>query len=344
MSYRRSLPIGLVLVASAGPLRAQELDSAQRAWIAEALATWDRICVDALDLPANDPPWMILFDDTHVWHVNGPEGGGGRRPESGVTAGTLRTDRGAWPVVGWAHGDLIALPDGKDVPVGLMTFASSHGGRPFLVASLPSIWREVVRDLTPEGLEALILGVFCHELAHTRQSTALGDRITEIGHANGLGDDFDDDIVQDRFGEREGFRAAYEEERDLLFRAAASTDPYEQRDLTDAAMQLMRERRAAYFVGAEAFYTELEDLFLAMEGTGQWVAYRAALDRGMERPAALEMIRRGGTYWSQDEGFAVFLVLDALLPTWPTHLFGPSEVSIPELLAEAAATPLPDEE
>jgi hypothetical protein len=100
----------------------------------------------------------------------------------------------------------------------------------------------------------------------------------------------------------------------------------------------MDRRRARFFRGANAVYADAEDVFLSMEGTGQWSAYLWLADpEGGAMPAseALTFIRRGGRRWSQDEGLALLLVLSRLSPDAPRELFGPRASTVLPLLRRA---------
>ena len=86
-------------------------------------------------------------------------------------------------------------------------------------------------------------------------------------------------------------------------------------------------------------FAELEDLFLTMEGVGQWTAYQVALRGGLPPLDAQNAIRRGRTRWSQEEGFAAFLLIDALVPNWRDRGLKGKPASIVALLSEAARRP-----
>ncbi len=72
-----------------------------------------------------------------------------------------------------------------------------------------------------------------------------------------------------------------------------------------------------------------------MEGVANWAAYKSARVQGLNESDAVKLIRRGGTFWSQDEGFGLFLVIDALLPNWQKETFDKSMTTVLELLNKA---------
>jgi hypothetical protein len=125
-------------------------------------------------------------------------------------------------------------------------------------------------------------------------------------------------------------------ERDELYRAALEVDRSRQRKHLARALELVRARHARYFKGPNAAYAELETLFLTMEGVGQWAAYRLMNVRaGGRHVEALRIVRDNRRYWSQDEGLALFLLIDQLVPNWQSRIFTATPASPFALLEEA---------
>ena len=108
------------------------------------------------------------------------------------------------------------------------------------------------------------------------------------------------------------------------------------------ALALMDRRRARFYQGLDALYIEGEDLFLTMEGMGQWAAYLWLVDPvggAMSRADALTFIRRGGRRWSQDEGLALLLALSRLDSASPAALFERAPATATMLLRRALTQP-----
>jgi hypothetical protein len=197
------------------------------------------------------------------------------------------------------------------------------------------VWRADADE--PRDWRRLSMVVFMHEFAHTQQAAGLGARIDGL-LARGLPEDSGDDVVQDRFEGRPDYRADYEAERDLFYAAAEATDPRSARDSLAAAHDRMGMRRERWFTGAEAIYAEADDVFLTLEGTGNWAAWTWLTDpRGgrLSAPDATEFIRGGRNRWSQDEGLGIMLALDRLTPDWPGLAFGPGGATGDQLIARA---------
>jgi len=79
-----------------------------------------------------------------------------------------------------------------------------------------------------------------------------------------------------------------------------------------------------------------------MEGVAEWAGYSRLIHPqglGIAPEVALPGMRRGGRQWSQDEGLAIFLVVDRLVPDWQARAFAAEPATAMELLALAAAPP-----
>jgi hypothetical protein len=274
------------------------MSASDRAFVDGAIDGWQSVREHDLGLPDAPLPLLVFFDERCVWR-------------GGVAA---------------KHDGVIAVPGDGEVPARVISFAGvDDDGAPFLVMALPSVWRTEPRHRDNPRLDLLLRCVFVHEMTHTRQARSFGKRLDEIEAKHAI--ELDDDIVQTRFGERDGFRFAYEKERDLLF---AATDKGAARE----ALRLARERRARFFTGADAVYAELEEIFLGMEGVANWAAVRAAMREGSSAADAVTFIRGGGKKWSQDEGLALFLAIDLLVPQWQKRVFRENPVPVWTLLEE----------
>jgi hypothetical protein len=303
----------LLLQAPALQQPACPLAAPDRAWVDTLLDTWRGVARDALRIDPEPLPLIIVFNESCVWRI-------------GDT------------VDGAAHGGTIPLPDGGMVPARLMTFAGTYGSddRPFLVMAMPSIWRADPKHQDDPGLPLLIRAVFAHEMTHTVQARGIGQWLAEVEKRLALPEGLDDDIIQTRYEKDPDFRAAVAAERSLLYQAVAEANASVRRALLSTAVSAIAARRQRYFSGDAAVYAELEDIFLNMEGLGNWAAYQVARREGLEPADARAFIRGGGERWSQDEGLAAFLLLDALLPDWRDRVLKGRPASVLALLTEAS--------
>jgi len=300
---RRLIPLLFLIVSARAGAEMCRMSAPDLAFVESAKKTWEAVRADALRLAPAPPPLFIFFDETCVWRDG----------------------------AGQKHSGTIAIPGGGETPARVLSFAGSDQGRAFLVMALPSVWRTEARHRDNPRLDLLLRCVFVHEMTHTRQTQAFTERLDEIEAKYKI--EIDDDIVQTRFAEREGFRSAYEAERDLLFATARKADGV----LAKHAVRMAKDRRARFFTNDDAVYAELEEIFLGMEGVAQWAAVRAAMREGLAPADAIAFIRRDGKRWSQDEGLALFLAIDALLPRWQKRVFGVNPAPVWRLLEESGA-------
>ena len=313
----------LFLLGAAAPPAGCRPDPADIAWRDRALANW-RVAERALLRLPPAPLPTVLMVDAHCTYTGRAD-----------ARGRLR-----WTAA--PHGDPVLLPGGNKAPVGPISFATADAGGYFAM-SLPSVWRAagVTSGL---GLERLMDGVMLHELMHSRQFYFANPALAELTRRFGLPADIGDDSLQARFEKDPAYRAAYEAERDMLYAAAAAPTDAEARALAAKALGLMRARRARWFIGADAKWLPLDDLFLDMEGLGQWLAYawyRTPAGGAVGPAVALKEVRRGKTQWTQDEGLALFLVVDRLASGWQRDAFAPRPPLAEALLARAATAPPP---
>ncbi len=336
---RRNVTTGLgALGLALGALAASAEEASCRAsggdhaWAAGALATWESVAAEDLSADERHLPLIVFFDARCVWRIGGEAPVGAAETQAVLSVGGREV-----VAFGTPHGGTVRLPDGGRLPVQVTSFAATTEGsdsRPFLVMALPSVWRAQPSHAAEPRLDLLMRAVFAHEMTQTLQTRGLGRRVSELEKLHELGAGLDDNIIQKRFGKRPAFAGAYGRERDLLFAAARARDAEHRRSLARGALTTMRARRAAAFTGIDAPYAELEDLFLNFEGSANWSAYRVVRRGGLDEEAAIDLVRRGGRRWSQDEGLALFLLFDTALPGWQRRVLSDDPAAVETLLAE----------
>lgn len=310
--------------ASESPSRECRFLGEPRAWTAEALQAWQRLDRQRLRIANPVNPAIALFDEKCVYRLTpdrwGDFSAGGRRFRSSATR----------------HSGQVTLPDGTTVPATRLAFASptSDGGM-FFIMALPSLWRANAAEQRDPRLLSMV--VFMHEFTHTQQADGMGARVDRL-LAQGLPEDATDDIVQERFADRPGYREAWEAERDALYAAAQAPNASQTRVHLRDGLDRMLARQAQWFTGEDALYAEADDVFLTMEGTGNWSAWAWLTDPqggAMSSPDAIAFIRGRSSHWSQDEGFALLLAIDRLTPDWPTQAFGTRPMTAEEMANRA---------
>lgn len=289
-------------VAAAGP------------WISRWFDAWELTSREILRLPDAPPPTVVFYDSACVYTT------------SGATL-ALRA---------FAHDDSLTLPDSSRVPVQLMSFTSfDRRTGPFFVMAAPSYWAQKGHG-TPD--DSGPIAVFLHEFTHTRQLQGVRHVIGPIDSTWAYPEELNDDAVQTHFGADSAYVAAYLAERDLLYRAAAADSLAEARALAKEALAMIRSRHARWFRGDKAVFATVDDTFLSLEGAAQWAAAAwLAHPRGggLAQDAAVAKMLGKRRWWVQDEGLAVFLVVDRLLPDWPQLVFSDPSTGALGLLERA---------
>ena len=237
------------------------------------------------------------------------------------------------------HNGQVKVPNGPTIPADVISFAMGGEDAEQFVMSTPSIWRAANKSDNGLGsLEKLMTVVVIHEGTHVAQNPTYGSRIGALAAAHKLPEDFNDDSIQKRFGGNAEFAASIKKETELLFAAADARDLNEAKRLTREARDLMRLRQRRWYTGADIYLTAADDIWLTMEGAAQWAAYQWVIDPRGGGVAPERTQFRTGRWWSQVQGFAVFMALDRLAgDTWKRHAFGDGAKTALQMLDEAIA-------
>ena len=295
------------------------MSDAEQGWIDGSLRAWNYMASERLHLAAAQPPTIIVFNSKCRFEAN---------------AG----DKLHWKAE--PHGGKIRLPDGGDIPVSVSSFAShdDNTGITYFVMALSPIWEAagIVKPGDQNGLR----GVFLHEFAHTRQTVSLKPAFDAAAKIQPMPDDLDDDGVQKRFGKDAAYAAVAEKEMNLLAAAAHEVDAVKAKALAREALALMEARQKRWFIGGDTIWKHYDDIFLTMEGFGQWTAYAWLADPkggALTQGAAEEKMRGRRRWWTQEEGLSLFLVIDRFVPDWSQRAFAKSPAMGIDLLRIAVA-------
>jgi hypothetical protein len=302
------------------------LPAADSVWLARAISEWRQIGEPLLRVDPKPFPPLILFDTGCAYDVNPVE---------------------RWNVTGKAHGGTIRLPNGRSIqPTGVgITSPTSGDTGVFLAIALPEAWRADPRYGTSEsraGWERYLVGAFAHEMTHARMLPFLLPRLRML-EAAVYPDTIEDNAVQNRFGHDRVFAQSVQTETDLLYRAAVAPSASMRAQYVRTALTLMRERWDRYYVGDLAGWSELEQVFLDLEGVAQWVAFSvrwggatgASRSPGSLFDRLLRRFRDNREFWSEDQGLLLVIALDALVPDWQRQVLATDAPTVYELLSRA---------
>ena len=297
---------------------------------------WELICKDVYHINKLEPVEFVFFDDKYVYstsNVTIPKG-------EIVNGPKLLKKSFVWKKS--LHNGSITLPDKKIVPIGLMSFASElPGGKnnSFFVMPLPSFWLKASVKSDELGLDNLVTGVFLHEFSHSQQMQNFGKQISEFEKNNQFETDFSDDIVQNLFQKNSAYTELYVKEVNTFYAASNEKNKAARDSLIKTGINLLQKRHADFFTGKHENLKRIDEFFLTMEGLGQYTMYAWLTHKdGANLPAeiALKGVRRGGKWWSQDEGLALFLILENFSKpkNWAGKMFGVNTESVINLIGQ----------
>lgn len=328
MRFGWSALLALAWATSAGAQpRSSECDfGAASPWIARWLAAWELTSQEILRLPDAPAPNIVFYDSACVYTTLEKAA-----PDVAPIDGpTLRGTRLSWRAA--AHDDSLTMPNGSRLPVQLMSFANlDRATGPYFVMAAPSYWEKTGRSPPNDPPTP----VFLHEFAHTRQVRGMGRIIGPIDSTWAYPEELDDDAVQKNFGSDSMYVAAYDAERELVYRAAAARSKKEARALAREVLASIKSRHARWFTGDKAVFAILDDTFLSLEGAAQWAAaaWLAHPEGGrLTQDAAVAKMLGRRRWWAQDEGLGLFLLIDRLVPNWPRLVFRDPSMGVIALL------------
>lgn len=295
--------------------------AADRVWIEHAIAAWRLTSREITKIQIPRTFHAVLFDASC------------QLTSSDALTGSAKSGA-TWTAA--AHGAVVRLPNGQDVPAGVVSFAGANKGSAFFVMSTPSVWRANGVDNPALGLETMMTAVLLHEATHVVQSATYGKSVDRLVERYGLPETFSDDSMQKDFRDNQAFSESITRETDLFFQAAAANDDETAVRLARQARAMMKARAARWFVGDKAYYLEAEDLWLTFEGSGQWAGFQWLINpRGAARPVddAISSFARRGGWWSQTQGAAIALTLDRLgARNWTRRAFGDGSQTFLQIL------------
>jgi hypothetical protein len=244
---------------------------------------------------------------------------------------------------------VVPMPGSKDsndgIPAHVTSFAGVADGTPFFVMALPSVWKTDKVSGEPFSLENLMTAVFVHEAMHVSQNNTYMQQFMNLAERHQLPSDFNDDSIQKRFEPNKQFSASIAKEIDFLFKSASANSIEESRRFAKQALLLIKKRRAHFYRGKDAHLSEVEDVWLTLEGSGQWLGYQwlvAEDGGGYEQSVVHDGFAKRGKWWSQIEGLALIMAVDRLdQGKWKIQAFTDGKKSGIALLIDAIETKKP---
>lgn len=283
---------------------------------------WELVYTDIYGMKEIQPVDFVFFDDRYVYstsEITIPQG-------EFVKGNNLLNLNLTWKKS--LHNGRITLPDKSEVPVDIMAYAAENPlnfKKPYFIMPLPSFWNNRGVESKELGLNKMITGIFVHEFSHTQQMQNFGKGITAFQNESKFNLELDDNVIQNLFQHDSLYTQMFLAEVDVLYEAIASNKINNSK--VKRGIELMKKRRSTFFKGQFANLEQIENLFLTMEGFGQysmfvWLTHKNGGNIIYDQ--AVKGIRRNKKWWSQDEGLVLFLILERYIEPkiWAREMFG----------------------
>lgn len=294
---------------------------------------WELVNSEVLKIQPKHPPLFLFYDNEYLY-VNAEDyfNNGAKVKGPSFFGKELSWYREK-------HADTITLPTNEKLPINLMSFAGTYGEypeTPFFIMALPSFWKAAQVKSEQLGDENLYVNVFLHEFSHTQQNRAFFRKIDSIEKLHEFEFELTDDMIQLDMGRDSIYNQIMNTEIKLLYEAFESKEMDKTIELLTQAIDNYNKRQQQFFINEKEVFRQLDDYFLTFEGMGQYIAYTWLVHPkggNLDIKKVLEGIRRGGRWWTQDEGLALFLVYNKISnSSLGKEMFGTDELTIKNLL------------
>jgi hypothetical protein len=282
------------------------------------------VCRLDLRIAEHPLPWLIVFDEGHAWHLNPDRD---LLPRHKKLSNVMRFSGRVYDVFEVVHESKLWVP-GRD-PISVVPTAVSmlyaDDTKPFFIMGTPAFQQRALRTSDTEDFRNFLIGLALHELSHTRQLPHVMPHIKRTKARHRYPDNLDDNIIQTAFENNGEFRRMHDEELKRFSAAVLESDSERARAEVAEGLRILERRRGLFFTGEYEGWSEMEDVFFALEGSAMWVQFRAALrlaPKGQPWLDTLAVLGQRTDAWSQSEGLGLFLLLDRFSPGWQAKFFG----------------------
>lgn len=309
-------------------------------WIKKILDNWELVCRKELKIKVEPLPWIIFYDSSHAWHLNADES---LLPAFVKSPHRLLFAGRSYQLIKLSHSKEVWVPGRKSIsvasyPTVAMPYADNR--KVFFIAPLRSFFHSLSTPDQSEYLDFLFLGNNVHELVHTRQLVFTLPQLLYTQKAYKLPESIDDNTIENSFGKNENYRKLFFEEKTHFWNAVLTTNKDSCIIEMDKALSLAEQREKRFFARDSLGYARLDDIFISLEGSAMWAQYRIMVrnaPRGQTEKQTLFWLLQRTPTWSQEEGLALFLLLERVLPDWKAQFFEKELPSVFQLLKRVVA-------
>ena len=296
---------------------------------------WENTCRNELHIEPDMLPWIIFYDSVTAWHIN-PEIT--LLPAYKRLTSTIRFAGVDYPLFQVNHNNKLWVPERDPIDVKtfmVTTIPVSDNKKTFFISPVPAFFHTIAPPDQKIYLDLLLTGMNMHELTHTRQLPFVISQILQAQKNYKLPESIDDNSIERTFENNEAYKALFVKEKTHLWNAAMAANLDSCKRQLKIALDLATERQRTFFVQENEGYKKLDDIFLALEGSAMWAQYKTTrkyAPQGQSPEQTLYFLFQHGNSWSQEEGLALFLIIDKLVPGWQAQFFSKELPSPFELL------------
>jgi hypothetical protein len=300
-------------------LSGQDLNSFQK-----TIDDWEFICKNELRIEPGSLPWIILYDSVVAWHIN-PDMS--KLPPNRKLSSSVSFAGTTYPLFRVDHKGKLWVPDREPIDVKSLPAAAmpvDNNKRTFFISPLPALFRSLAPPDQAVYLDLILKGLNMHELTHTRQLAFVIPQILDAQKKYHLPESIDDNSIERTFNKDDGYKEFFSREQAHLWAAAITNNRDSCKRELRIALEIAAARKRTFFVNENEGYKVLDDIFLALEGSAMWAQYkitRKYAPHGQTPAQTLHFIFQHGDSWSQNEGLALFLIIDKLIPGWQAQFF-----------------------
>ncbi len=305
------------------------------------LDAWQAACVDQLRLSPDPLPWIIVYDEQHAWHIHPDEQ---LLPAHEKASEHLRFAGREYAIFEVENQGKLWVPGRKPIPIHPQAAAMVYDNetKPFFIVASLDFEQRTQKVGPSEDFRKFFTSLTLHELTHTRQLPQTMPKIKRLQAKYKYPESLDDNLIETTFTKDAEFHRMVDEEKRHFSAAILAKDDATARVETNAALDVLADRQYRFYVGAYRGWSEMEDVFLGLEGSAMWVQFQSSLQlapKGQSWLDTLIQLSQRTDAWSQSEGLAMFLLLDRFHPGWQSEFFGTEIPDSVQVLRQAVGSP-----
>jgi hypothetical protein len=296
---------------------------------------WIHVCRTELGIDPGTLPWIIFYDSARSWHVS-PDMT--KIPANKRLNHSVSYNGKTYPIFEIEHSGSFWVPEREPMDANSLAVATmpyDDNRKSFFISPVARYFHRLGPPDQAQFLAILLAGLNIHELTHTRQLNHVIPQVLKAQKKYSLPESLDDNTIERTFEAKEDYKKLFFEEKTHLWNAVFANDRDSVNRELKTALDLAAKRKKNFFVGDHEGFKHVDDIFLALEGSAMWAQYQAILKYATPGPTpkqVLFMMLQATSSWSQEEGLALFMIINKLVPGWQKSFFSTELPSPIEML------------